>query len=75
MLEQVKKKLLRKLSSTEVNGREIGNLLDIIFTILKSKNENFLEEQVKYDDFMDIFNKCMSINNESYLDISSQLYL
>ena len=39
-----KKKLLRKLSSTEVNGREIGNLLDIIFTILKSKNENFLEE-------------------------------
>ena len=70
-----KKKLLRKLSSTEVNGREIGNLLDIIFTILKSKNENFLEEQVKYDDFMDIFNKCMSINNESNLDKSSQLYL
>ena len=70
-----KKKLISYLSNFELNGREICNIVNIIMTILKSKDENFLEKELKIDDFKDIFDKCHSINNESNNNIKSQLYM
>ena len=70
-----KKKLISYLSNFELNGREICNIVNIIMTILKSKDENFLEKEIKIDDFKNIFDKCHSINNESNNNIKSQLYM
>jgi len=58
-----KKSLLNELSRVEINGREIGNILDIIFTLLKSNYD--LNDEIKYKDFNEIFRKCIDINNES----------
>ena len=70
-----KKKLISYLSNSELNGREICNVVNIVMTILKSKDENFLEKDIKMEDFKEIFDKCQSINNESNSNIKSQLYM
>ena len=68
-----KSRLIGELSRNELNGREIGNLLDIIFTILK--NEYDLSKEIKYNDFYNLFKKCMDINNESDFSVkSSSMY-
>ncbi len=70
-----KKKLISYLSNSELNGREICNVVNIVMTILKSRDENFLEQDIKMDDFKEIFDKCQNINNESNNNIKSQLYM
>jgi len=63
--------LLNELSRISINGREIGNILDIIFTILKSDCD--LNDEIKYKDFNDIFRKCIDINNESDFSVKESL--
>jgi len=68
-----KSSLINELSRNELNGREIGNLLDIIFTILK--NEYDLNKEIKYNVFYNLFKNCMDINNESDFSVkTSSMY-
>ena len=67
-----KSKLIKRLSNKELNGREIGNLLDIVVTIVKSKNEN---DEIEMNEFIEIFDKCLEITNESNLSNVKGLYL
>ena len=70
-----KKSLINKLSENEINGREISNLLDVIKTVFKSKNVE-LNKEIDNEEFLKIFKKCLSINNESEFKIKeSSLYL
>ena len=70
-----KKKLISYLSNSELNGREICNVVNIIMTMLKSRDDKFLEKDIKMEDFKEIFDKCQNINNESNINIKSQLYM
>jgi len=69
-----KKNLISQLSDNEINGREISNLLDVIKTVFKSK-EIPINSVIENDEFLKIFKKCLSINNESEFKIKeSSLY-
>ena len=65
-----KSKLIKRLSNKELNGREIGNLLDIVVTIVKSKNEN---DEIEMNEFIEIFDKCLEITNESNAEFFFQV--
>ena len=68
-----KKSLLLDLSKIELNGREVGNMLNIVSTMLKDECS---DGGYTKDQFMKVLKTCMAINNESDFNVKqSSLYL
>ena len=57
-----KNKLIKDLAKLDINGREICNMLDIVFVILN-------KEKYESDEIKDLFNQIMTINTESSFKI------